>query len=89
MTQRELARRTGIAQPAIARIEKGHTSPRVDTLERLLEACGNRLTVTPDRGRGVDRTTIREMLRLSPEERLERAAIEGRNLDELTEGVHA
>lgn len=36
LSQRELALRTGVAQPTIARIEGGRVDPRVTTLERLL-----------------------------------------------------
>lgn len=34
-SQRELARRVGVSQPVIARIEAGETEPRVSTLARL------------------------------------------------------
>ena len=71
LTQRELARRTGVAQPTIARIETGVADPRVDTLRRLLAACGARLSVEPLPGFGVDRTQMRELLRLSPRARVE------------------
>lgn len=70
MSQRELARLTGIAQPAIARIERGAVSPTVETLERLLAGTGSTLEVASRLGVGVDRTLIREMLQRSPEERL-------------------
>ena len=83
LTQRQLAERAGISQPAIAKIESGRSSPRVDTLTRLLKPCGFRLTIEPQRGVGVDRTAMRELLRLTPEERLELAAIEGRNLEQF------
>lgn len=85
LSQRELAERVGSAQPAIARIESGATVPRVDTLDGLLRACGLRLTVEPSRGQGVDRTLIRDLLQLTPDERLRRAATEARNLAELEE----
>ena len=39
ITQQELARRTGIAQPNIARIEGGDSIPKADTFVRLLDAC--------------------------------------------------
>lgn len=67
----ELALRTGIAQPTIARIEAGHVDPRVTTLERLLSVCGVDLAAVDQPGTGVDRTQIRELLRLGPIERLE------------------
>lgn len=71
ITQRELARRTGVAQPTIARIEGGLVDPRIGTLDRLLAACGARLLVDPIPGFGVDRTQMRELLKLSPQARVE------------------
>lgn len=70
LTQRSLAARTGVAQPTVARIERGLEVPRVDTMQRLLEACGETLEAGPRRGLGVDRSLIREMLSRSPAERL-------------------
>jgi uncharacterized protein len=84
LSQRELAARTGIAQPTIARIERGQASPRFDTVVRLLAACGYELDLVPRlEGAGVDRSAIRELLSLAPEERLRRAGVEARNLDRL------
>ena len=71
LTQRELARRTGIAQPTIARIESGRENPRLETVERLLEACGYVIEALPKPGHGVDRTQMRELLRVSRQRRLE------------------
>lgn len=56
-------------------------SPRADTLDRLLAACGARLVVEDRPGSGVDRSTIRELLRLTPDERLELAAREANALE--------
>ena len=39
LSQRALAERAGTAQSAIARIERGQTSPTWSTLERLLKAA--------------------------------------------------
>ena len=83
LSQRELATRSGVAQPAIARIESGRVSPRVASLERLLEACGFRLAIRQAGGEGIDRTAIRELLRLTPAERLRLATEEARNLAAL------
>ncbi len=69
LTQRELADLAGIPQSSIARIERGATVPRLDTMQRLLEATGHRLEVEPRLGRGVDRTLIRELLGLTPDQR--------------------
>lgn len=73
MTQRELARESGIPQPAIARIESGKVVPRISTIERLINACGYSLELAPRRGAGVDRSLMRELLKLTPAERADRA----------------
>jgi len=69
LTQRELARRTGVPQPGVSRIERDHVSPRLDTLDVLLRGCGLALDLVDRPGLGVDRTMIRERLRLSVGER--------------------
>ena len=73
LTQRELARRTGVAQPTIARIESGLVDPRMHTIDRLLTACGESLVVAPrgGTGAGVDRGQLRELLRLTPRQRVD------------------
>jgi transcriptional regulator with XRE-family HTH domain len=66
LSQRELARRSGVPQPSISRIERGLGSPTVDTLERLLRACGMELEPVDRPGEhDVDRTLIWEQLRMS------------------------
>lgn len=80
LTQRQLAAATGVAQPTIARIERGIETPRVDTLDRLLRACGDALEAVPLAGVGVDRTVINQLLRLSPAERIELSAEEAGTL---------
>ncbi|GLX01370.1 helix-turn-helix transcriptional regulator [Microtetraspora sp. NBRC 16547] len=45
LTQTELAERTGLKQPAVARFETGGTMPTIPMLERLAEALEMRLTV--------------------------------------------
>jgi len=67
--QRELARRAGIPQPTLSRIERGLASPRFATLDRLLGECGLALDLVRRPGAEVDRTLIRERLRLTPGER--------------------
>jgi len=71
LTQRELAARASVAQPTVARIERGKEDPRVSTLQRLLAECGDELRQGSRRGVGVDRSLIRELLRLSPAERVD------------------
>jgi transcriptional regulator with XRE-family HTH domain len=58
----------------VARIELDRLSPRADTLERLLRATGRTLASEQALGVGVDRSQIRELLRLTPGERARLAA---------------
>jgi transcriptional regulator with XRE-family HTH domain len=74
LSQRELAKRAGVPQPTVARIESGSVVPRVDTLDRLLRACGMSLEVMPRIGEGVDETLPAEALNLSPAQRANYAA---------------
>lgn len=67
--QRELARRAQIPQPTLSRIERGVTSPRFETLDRLLRECGQELHLVRRPGLEVDRTLIRGRLALTPGER--------------------
>jgi transcriptional regulator with XRE-family HTH domain len=73
LSQRELARRAGTAQSLVARIEGGRTSPRSDTLARLLEAAGydgrlELLPSVPSQTHMLD--DVPRILRMTPEERL-------------------
>jgi len=83
LSQRTLSERAGVTQASISRIEDGKSSPRFETLERLLEACGFSVELVPKSGQGVDRTAIRELLRLSPAERARLAVEEARNLERI------
>ncbi len=74
LSQRELATRAGVPQPTVARIESGSVVPRVDTLDRLLFACGMSLEVMPRIGEGVDETLPAGALELSPAQRANHAA---------------
>jgi transcriptional regulator with XRE-family HTH domain len=87
LTQRELARRAGVPQPTVARIESGAVMPRVDTLDRLLRWCGRELTTAPRAGTGVDRGQIVEMRRLPPRARLELLVRDERGLTRLMEAA--
>ena len=77
-TQRQLAALAGVPQPTVARIESGAVSPRADTLARLLSAAGRELSDEPRIGEGVDRTGMRDRLRLTPAERIGLAVQEAR-----------
>lgn len=69
LSQRDLARRAGVPQATVSRIENRVVSPRADTLEALIRACGMELRVEEPRGAGVDRSQLRERLLLSPVDR--------------------
>jgi len=83
LTQRALAEQVGMAQPAIARIESGAVTPRADTLVRLLAASGYELALEPRLGIGVDRTLIRDRLKLTPRERIRLAVEEARMMPSI------
>ena len=46
MTQAELAKKSGVRQSNISRIESGAVIPRLDTLEKLAQAMGKKLKIT-------------------------------------------
>jgi transcriptional regulator with XRE-family HTH domain len=83
LTQRELAGKAGVPQSQVAKIESGAVVPRVDTLDRLLEACGEGLESLARPGIGLDRTGYQPLLRLDPRRRVVRAATDARGLAEV------
>jgi transcriptional regulator with XRE-family HTH domain len=82
LSQRQLASKVGVPQSQIARIESGAVVPRVDTLDRLLEACGEGLESLARPGRGVDRTLF--TLTVPTAERARIAVESDRNVLEAT-----
>jgi transcriptional regulator with XRE-family HTH domain len=70
LSQRALAERAGVSLSTVARIETGRIDPRATTLRALLRACDQDIEVRPRLGLGVDRTQIRERLKLTPAERI-------------------
>ena len=71
LTQQAVADRAGTSQAAVARYESAQALPDLDTLHRLLLACGRRLelttTPTDDGARQID-----ESLALTPTQRVAR-----------------
>jgi transcriptional regulator with XRE-family HTH domain len=71
LSQAELAAILGTKQSVVSRWERGHETPRIETLVEILRACGFEADlVRRPRDTGVDRAQIRAMLRRSPEGRL-------------------
>ncbi len=71
LTQVELATRAGTSQAAVARYERGQSLPSLDTLDRLVRACGFELRIhlSPSAS-DVRRAEIEERLAMTPEARL-------------------
>lgn len=47
LSQRELAKLSGVKQPAIARLESMRATPQIDTLLKILAPLGYTLSITP------------------------------------------
>ena len=47
ISQKKLEELSGVKQPVIARIEKGYTSPQVETLLKVLAPLGKTLAIVP------------------------------------------
>lgn len=87
LTQRELAQRAGVPQSVIAKIESGRSTPRVDTLDRLLRAAGHRLEASPrSEVDAQDWAQVLDNRRLSPAQRLDKLAAYARFHRKLRRG---
>jgi transcriptional regulator with XRE-family HTH domain len=81
LDQAELAARLGTSQAAISRIERDLVSPKLDTLERILNAMGETMQVSTRSylapvpgGSNQSLAELRADYRLSVEERLAQAS---------------
>lgn len=72
LTQRSLAQRAGTSQAAIARYESAVVMPDLDTLARLLLACGRRLELTVTPLGAEERRQLQESAGSSAPERMRR-----------------
>lgn len=73
LTQAQLARRLGITQPSVARLEAAGDNVTIATLQRALNVMNRTLELrSAQMPSSVDESQIREALRLTPGERLER-----------------
>src|SRR5690348_10659954 len=71
LSQSELATRVGTTQSAVSNWERGRDVPRVDTLGRILQACGFEVDLVFRRHDDVDRSQIVRLLDATPDERLD------------------
>ena len=47
LSQKKLEELSGVKQPVIARMEKGQTSPQLDTILKVLAPLGKTLAIVP------------------------------------------
>jgi transcriptional regulator with XRE-family HTH domain len=88
ISQEQLASRASTTQSAISRIEADRVSPSIETLRGLLHVLGEDLVLTSlPREWGVDRSQVRERLRLTPEQRLDYGTAFARQVIEMSPNV--
>jgi uncharacterized protein len=86
VSQQTLALRAGTNQAAVSRIERGEISPSIATVDRLLAALGERLSLaTEPMEAHHDPLHVRAMRERKPEERLELAISWNRLAGDVTE----
>ena len=72
LTQAALARRLGITQPSVARLEAAGDEVTVATLQRALNAMGRALELTVVQQKSsIDETLLHSTLQLTPEQRIQ------------------
>ena len=93
LTQAQLARRLGVSQAALARLERSGSNPTLRTLEKVIGATGRRLELRLEHPeRSIDETLLREALKLSPAERIksaERLTAQAEAIAAATRGITA
>jgi transcriptional regulator with XRE-family HTH domain len=84
LSQRQLARRAGMTQAAVSRIERGKVSPSFGTLRELMLAMGREPQLSATRlPRDWDAVHMESTLKRTPEQRLELAIGWNRMAQEL------
>lgn len=84
MTQAELAKRAGLTQPVIARLERSGANPTIATLDRLIAATGHRLVLSAEpRRASFDEGQLLERLSMTPAQRLANFTASSRSLDRM------
>jgi transcriptional regulator with XRE-family HTH domain len=71
LTQQELAQRIGTTQSAVARWERGRARPSLETLLRVVRACGLELRLGLEAADPGEASLIERNLTLSPAQRLD------------------
>jgi transcriptional regulator with XRE-family HTH domain len=78
LTQAELARRVGTQQSAIGRWERGEVQASLETVRRVVRACGLDLTIGLVPVDDSNLSLVRENLRLDAAERFRRGVARSR-----------
>ena len=89
LTQKELARRAGTSQPAIARWESGAVQPSLERLRDLIRACGLELTYGLANYDDSYDYFIDQRLRLDPEGRVRQALAEEQVFERIRQAAGA
>ena len=86
LTQAQLARRLGVSQAAVAKLERPGSNPTVDTLDDALWATGYRLALEMSMRRpSVDESLIRQQVAIPPAERIRQLDRQAREMRSLVE----
>lgn len=72
LTQRQLAARAGTSQGYVGRVERGRVEPSLAAVDRLVRACGLTMVVHLSDLDPHDDDLQATMLRLTPQERVDR-----------------
>jgi len=84
MTQAELARRAGMTQSAVARLERPGANPTITTLATVIAAAGHRLVLGAEPSRpSFDEQQLRERLAMTPAQRLANFTASHEHLDHM------
>jgi transcriptional regulator with XRE-family HTH domain len=90
LTQAQLAKRLGITQPSVARLEAAGDEVSIATLKRALGAMGRALVLQAVESRpSYDEASLRRNLQLTPGERLARVRRGTNQLRELAAAAQA
>jgi transcriptional regulator with XRE-family HTH domain len=89
LTQKELAKRAGTSQPAIARWESGAVQPSFERLRELIRSCGLELTFGLANYDDSYLSHINRQLALTPAERVRHMAETAATMLEMREAMRA